>query len=594
LPFDQFTIEQLAGDMLPQATQDQIIATGFHRNTLVNEEGGTDQEQFRVEAVVDRVNTTGAVWLGLTVGCAQCHTHKYDPITQREYYQLFALFNNADEPTLNFPNPEQAQRLAAFDAERKRTETELAEYERALRENQPAWEEIARRNLRVPWRLLDPDQFTAPAGMQLRKLADQSLLASGTVPENGNYTVTAPAGGRVTAVRLEVLTHPSLPSRGPGFVRGNFVLSEVELAAVGPDGQERKLVLDGAGADHSQTEYEVAMAVDGNAATGWAINVPAGMGRLNTDRTAVFLLQEPVELAAGSRLKITLKHEHPNRKYLIGRMRLAVAGAAREEVEFVVRPELRPLLLAESARRSAEEQKRVAEEYDRTDGRRARLRARLTGIEAQRKAFEKGVPSTLVLRERQEPRETFMHIRGDFLRKGSRVTPGVPEVLPPLPAAVTQPNRLDFVRWLVSDQNPLTPRVTVNRVWQALFGSGLVETENDFGKQGTAPTHPLLLDWLAARFRGRGLYTPAPARDRSGATAAPLPATNLGWSLKGLIRLLVTSATYRQASHARPDLVAVDPLNRLLGKQNRFRVEAEIIRDACLTASGLLSRKIGG
>ena len=617
LPFDQFTIEQLAGDMLPNATQEQIIATGFHRNTLVNEEGGTDQEQFRVEAVVDRVNTTGAVWLGLTVGCAQCHTHKYDPITQREYYQLFAFLNNADEPTLSFPNTEQARRLATFQEQLTAGRRELKEYEASLAGHRVVWEQLAARNLRIPWRTLDPERLEGPPGMRLEKLADHSVLAGGEVPDNGNYTVSAPASGRISALRLEVLTHPSLPSRGPGFARGNFVLSEMELAAELPgSAMARKLEVEVAAADHSQKEYEIGMAVDGKPASGWAINVAKDEGRLNTDRAAVFVLKQPLDLPPGSRLVVQLKHEHPNRRYLIGRFRLSACDVPREEAEFVIRPEIRPLLLVAADRRSAAEQARVAAEFDRTDGGRARLQARLTDLEARHKEFEKGVPSTLVMQERATPRESHILIRGDFLRKGERVTPGVLEVLPPLPAGAKNPNRLDMARWLVDPRNPLTPRVTVNRTWQALFGAGLVETENDFGKQGTPPTHPALLDWLAQSFVSSSPPPPsahtqsdppvratrlaavrgrAPARRPAG-TSGPAPAAviPLGFSQKQLIRLVVTSATYRQASHTRADLAQVDPLNKLLGRQNRFRVDAEVIRDVALASSGMLTRKIGG
>ncbi|MBX9579305.1 MAG: PSD1 and planctomycete cytochrome C domain-containing protein [Gemmataceae bacterium] len=324
LPFDRFTVEQLAGDLLPDATRDQRVATGFHRNTSFNEEGGTDPEQFRVERTVDRANTTAAVWLGLTAGCAQCHDHKYDPLSQKDYYRLYAFFDNCDEPTLPLGG--------------------------------------------------DPDLEAKIADLQRRT---------------------------------------------------------VESRLAGNDAETKRL------------EAEVTKA-------------------------------------------------------------------------------------------------------------------------------SKGVPTTLVMRERKEPRATFVHLRGDFLRHGDGVRPGFPSTLAsPAVATAGRLTRLDLANWLVSPDNPLTARVAVNREWQKFVGRGLVETENDFGIQGSLPTHPELLDWLAAEF-------------------------HTDWSFKRLHRLIVTSATYRQASAVRPDLRARDPRNLLLGRQARLRLDAEVIRDAALSASGLLNPKVGG
>jgi hypothetical protein len=325
-PFDQFTIEQLAGDLLPKPTKEQLIATGFHRNTSFNEEGGTDPEQFRVERVIDRTNTTGAVWLGLTVNCAQCHDHKYDPFSQQDYFKLYAFFNSSDEPTMALAAaPELEKQIADLTA----------------------------------------------------KLAD--------------------------------------------------------LRRTGMDEAVKK-------------------------------------------------------------------------------------------------------------------------------------------VEAELKKVSGKVPTTLIIRERKAPRETHIQIRGDFLRKGGLVNAGYPNVLEAKPESKVdvKRTRLDLAKWLVSAENPLTARVVVNRAWQQFFGSGLVETENDFGMQGSLPTHPELLDWLAVEFRKQG------------------------WSMKKLHRLIVTSNTYKQASKLRSDVWQVDPQNKLLARQNRIRLEAEIIRDAALSSSGLLNPKLGG
>lgn len=346
LPFDQFTIEQLAGDLLPKPTTEQLVATGFHRNTLINQEGGTDREQFRNEAVVDRVNTTGAVWLGLTVGCAQCHTHKFDPLTQHEYYQLFAFFNSSQDVNSVTPT------------------------------------------------------LTVPSA------AEQAHLA--------------------------------------------------EL-------------------DHQLTQANAALA-----------------------------------------------------------------------------------------------QSNTRQDDPATDAERTQLAAEVKRLQTERDKFAKSLPTTMILRDLDKPRETNVLIRGDFLRKGDVVPAAVPAFLPAMAAASSNRTRLDLAKWLVSDENPLTARVTVNRVWGRFFGQGLVETENDFGLQGTPPTHPELLDWLSSE----------------------LIAT--GWSLKQLHRTIVTSATYRQSSHKREDAERVDPLNKLISRQTRLRVDAEVIRDLALAASGLLDGRIGG
>ncbi len=418
LPFDQFTVEQLAGDLLPDATQEQKVATGFHRNTQINEEGGIDKEQFRVESVIDRVNTTGAVWLGLTVGCCQCHDHKFDPITQREYYQLFAFLNNADEPTLELGTPAEVEK-------RKQSRTRIAAVQKQLKP-------------------LDP---TSPAGevrwennltTDLRKLLPADVQAVLNVVENGR-----------TPAQKEILTE-----------------------AYHKTDQSRHVLL----------------ALGSATPLGQAANLHLGLRRIELD----------TQLTA-------LKASAP-------------AGAM-----------------------------------------------------------------TMVMQERKTPRTTTVLLGGDFTRKGAVIAPGVPAVLPPLTRArsvsegseepsltLRAPTRLDLARWLVSADNPLTARVIVNRLWQHYFGLGLVETDNDFGTQGTPPSHPELLDWLATEF------------------------VRQGWSLKAMQRLIVTSATYRRSSRARPDLATIDARNRLLARQSRLRLDAEVVRDVALGASGLLSHKVGG
>ena len=562
LPFDEFTIEQLAGDMLADATRAQRIATGFHRNTLINQEGGTDREQFRVEAVVDRVNTTGAVYLGLTIGCAQCHDHKYDPISQREYYQLFAILNNSAEPTLEVSTAEQTARLAELSRQVAAADKELKEFDRQA---QPKWEQEVATAGAVNWQVLKPIEFDSSAGAEITPLKDHSLLVGDGASGADVYTVVAPLPiASVRAVRLEALTDESLPGKGPGRAQnGNFVLGELKLSL--DDGKIIELAK--ASADFSQSKYPIANLIDGNSKTGWAIG--GATGGSNVDRTAIIATAEPIAAPAGARLRVVLEHQaYSNTSFKVGRLRLAVTASAAALLN--LSDEVHQALLLPAAKRSKEQQAAVAAAYQQHATGRSRLAKAAAAAKKRRDDYKKTVPTTLVMEEMPTPRETHVHIRGDFLNKGQRVEPGVPDVLPPLADEVKQPNRLDLARWLVDPQHPLTSRVTVNRHWQRLFGHGLVETENDFGTQGTLPTHPELLDYLAGEL------------------------VRLDWDGKRLHRLIVTSAVYRQSSAARSDLAEVDPRNELLARQNRLRLEAEGVRDAALAASGLLANTIGG
>ena len=573
LPFDQFTIEQIAGDLLPQATREQIVATGFHRNTLINQEGGTDREQFRIEAVADRVNTTGTVFLGLTVGCARCHDHKYDPITQEEYYRLFAFLNSADEPEIPVPDPEQERRLESILAEVATARKELEAYDARVQVRQEAWERSLPADRSVEWKPLRPVAYCSEGGATMRLLDDASVLVGGRIPDRDTYTLVFETDlDRLSAIRLETLTHESLPRKGPGLAgNGNFVLSEFRVSWLGGEaGEERttrpspvriRQVI----ADHSQKDHPAAHAIDGEEKTGWAINV--ARGSLNLDRRAVFLPGEDV-VPGGRHLQVELVHRHASPRYQIGRFRIAATGAPASLVTL-------PAAVLEALRtppseRGPEKKKTLRLHALETDPARRPLQSKLAAVKKRESELRKSIPKTMVIRERGTPRPTHVHIRGDFLRKGKPVTPAVPAVLPPLPTEGGAADRLKLARWLVSRENPLTARVTVNRIWQRLLGRGLVETENDFGTQGSPPTHPELLDWLAKEFVDRG------------------------WSIKGLLRMIVSSSTYQESSQARPELDSVDPRNRLLARQNRLRLDAEIIRDAALAASGLLSEKIGG
>ena len=560
MPFDQFTIEQLAGDLLPQPTREQLIATGFHRNTAFNEEGGINPEQFRVERTVDRTNTTGAVWLGLTVGCAQCHTHKYDPISHKEYYQLYAFFNSLDEPKLPVPRPQQEDKLRALIAELAKARSQQQARPQSKEEVEKFLADLEKETA-GGWHVCYPKVMTATQGAVLTGLEDRSVLAGGKVGPAETYTIesVAPETGVITAVRLEALTDPSLPMKGPGrAANGNFVLSQLTFETDGVPVKFRKGV-----ADYSQPNYDVSDALKGDPKKGWAVGGGDPAAR-NVDRQAIFFLDKPYPVREGQAFVFTLRHSEMPKGYALGRFRIAVTFASERFLELPL--EAQKIVLMDRPQRSSKDMASLQQVLFKAPV----VSSRVTALQKEIKALEFQIGSTLIVRETAKPRPTHIHLRGDFLQLGEPVQPATFAILPPLDVKDRSANRLDLARWLVSPANPLTSRVVVNRIWQQYFGKGLVETENDFGMQGTLPSHPELLDWLAVDF------------------------VEGSWGQKRLHKLIVTSATYRQASRVRPDLRDKDPQNRLLARQHRLRLEAEIIRDAALSASGLLTPTIGG
>lgn len=571
LPFDRFTIEQLAGDLLEDPTLEQRIATGFHRNTLTNTEGGVDKEEYRVKAVKDRVATTGTVWMGLTVACAECHSHKYDPISQREYYQLMAFYNNADEAEIPAPLPADAAEFAAgydqFKNKRKELAAALAAYEKdELPRRLAAWEESLP-ELTTEWQVLKPIAAIATNGTTLTVQPDQSLFAEKESPAKDTYVVTALTDlTGITGVRLEVLNDGRLPGGGPGRGNGNFVLADLSVTAspVDQPGITRPVKLIDASADFSQVDFAVAGAVDDDRKSGWAV-----APKTNAYHQAVFAFAEPAGEPGGTLLSFELKQPYGT-QHTLGRFRLSVTTAPKPLVADPVPPDIRALLNIEPDRRSGEQRKALADHFRGLDPDLGKLRNALAQHDKSDPAAK--APKAMILQAADKPRETHIHVRGDFLQPGDPVVPGTLAVLPPMHrlADSGEPTRLDLARWLVSPENPLTARVTVNKIWMHLFGRGLVATPEDFGTRGETPSHPELLDWLASEF------------------------VEQGWSRKRLIRTMVISATYRQSSHGRPELIERDPKNVLLAHQTRLRAEAEIVRDMSLSVSGLLVPTIGG
>jgi hypothetical protein len=598
LPFDQFTIRQIAGDMLPEPGVDDLVATGFHRNTMLNEEGGIDPLEFRYLAIVDRVGTTGTTWLGLTTACAQCHTHKYDPLTHTDYFSLFALLNNADEPEWIIPSEERSQRLATTMAKVESLWKELPGHWPApgpaanqlagssepggeaadagrravsLAERFDAWSraESARA---VNWQVVRPDALESSMP-HLVVLDDGSVLASGDQTKSDVYTISLPRVGKpVKAIRLEVLPHESLPDWGPGLCayegpRGDFFLSEFEVR-VPPKAARIEVAKAsescGGTAAHGKGVSGAAAATDGVMSSGWSTT-----GRQGRAEAAVFELAQPI--AAGDPIMVTLRFER-HFACPLGRFRLSVTDTAGAEARGHS-AEVEAALTKAPQSRSSEEREALLRRFLSTA---PEVSDRVKEIERLEATLRGGL-STLVMQERPKdnPRPTHRHHRGEFTQPEEKVSPAVPAFLPQLPADAPA-DRLALAKWLVSPTNPLTARVTVNRQWQAFFGRGIVATVEDFGYQGDLPSHPELLDWLAVSFR------------------EPTESGGLGWSLKQLHRLIVTSNTYRQDSTVTPPLAARDPQNLLLARGPRVRLEAEVIRDSMLKAAGLLSPKMDG
>ncbi len=624
MPFDQFTVEQLAGDLLPNATALQKLATAFHRQTLTNTEGGTDKEQWRIEACFDRTETTGTVWLGLTVGCARCHSHKYDAISQREYYQLFAAYNNGDEETTVVPKS--LDEIAVYEKAKATHDAEVADVTAKLRAEQAklgeafsAWEaktqaalaESAAQPLKL--HALDELKVESDGNVTFVAQKDGSLLASGPNPNSATYTITGKTSVTgVSALRLAVLPDNSLPAKGPGRVaHGNFVLSEmiVEVSPTSDFSNARKLEFAGAKADFEQADkpWRAANVIDGKEDTGWAIAPQYGK-----EHWAIFGLKEPLIVGQVSNLpgnavakansdgqvsnlphvfvRVQLRQLY-GQQHTIGRFKLSLQTGIEPSISL---PEnVQKLLAVKLEQRSVEQTQQLLDYYSSLDATTKSLVKQLDDLQ-KKEPPKPELTVRVVVQRTKDPRKTFVLRRGEFLEPLTEqvVVPAALSTLPPMTPRDEKAelaDRLDLARWLVSPDNPLTPRVTVNHVWRLLFGRGIVASANDFGVRGEKPSHPELLDWLASEF-----VVPTSGGTNANSTTVPPKGGTTSWSRKALIKLIVTSATYRQASRHRPELLEVDPQNTLLARQNRLRVEAEIVRDISLDVAGLLSKKIGG
>ncbi len=598
--FDQFTIEQLAGDLLPDATREQKIASGYNRLGMMSAEGGVQDKEYLAKYIAERVRNATGTWLGVTLGCAECHDHKFDPFTSRDFYRFEAFFADIQErglysgahadgnwgPFVKVSTVEQEAELSKFDQQIAGLKKTLATSTPELLVAQAEWEKS-----QVVWTTLKPESIASANNVTLTAKDDSSIVASGANPATDTYSLVVknvPRG--ITAFRLEVLPDDSLPAKGPGRAgNGNFVLSEFVVTHKPADAEAQLVPLQNATATYEQTgaaeanpyrKWAIAAAIDGDEkgkTWGWAV-----MEKVGQPHAAVFETVQDLTVADGGSLTIELLQNLDNPNHTIGRFRVSVATSPRPiRADQGLPPNIAVLLAIATDQRNEAHRNELATYFRSIASALDATRKQLVDAEKGRKDFETRIPSTLITASVQ-PRMVRVLKRGNWMDdSGDVVTPAFPAVLTDAPRVGTDVGRigldseqrltrLDLARWIVSKDNPLTARVFVNRIWKLLFGAGLSRKLDDLGAQGEWPSHPLLLDHLAGQFR------------------------DSGWDMKRLIKSVVMSGAYQQSSAASNALREVDPYNRWLARQGRFRFDAELVRDNALAVSGLLVTKLGG
>lgn len=582
-PFDRFTREQLAGDLLPDAGREEKVASGYNRLGMMSTEGGVQDKEYRAKYATDRVKNVSSVWLGATMGCAECHDHKFDPYKQKDFYRLAAFFADLKEkgyygggfprgdwgPKLRLSTPEQEAQLARLDADIAAAKKELdAVTDDALAAARAEWEKaiLALDSAKTPaWTVAVPTAATSSDGSTMTVEEGGVVFVSGALPVFDTYTVTLPANlPRIAAIRLEALGDARLP--GDGIARsGQYaVLSEFTVAVQEGNGPLRPIAIKEVEVNSEDEGFPGLAAIDGRPDTGWTPGIHGGYAP-----QAVFRLAEPVTGGPNTKLVVTLQQATKPR-LAIGKFRLSLTGLDGVDRSAQGAPDaVLAVLRKEPAKRTPEDIKRIAEHYRRIAPALEEPRQRLARLNAERLLLLGQIPTTLIT-ETVEPRVIRVLPRGNWMDdSGEVVTPGVPAFLPQI-KRTDRATRNDLVNWILSPQNPLTARVFVNRLWKLFFGIGLTKSLDDFGVQGEQPVHPELLDWLASEF------------------------IRSGWDVKHMVRLMVTSRAYRQTSKATPTLLARDPFNRLYARQSMVRLDAEFVRDVALAASGLLVNRVGG
>jgi hypothetical protein len=589
--FDQFTREQFAGDLLPDATPEQKLATCFHRNHMTNGEGGRDPEESRVDYVIDRVNTVGTVWLGLTLNCVQCHAHKYDPLPHADFYRLAAFFNSIDEdgkagsaakPYLSYQSPHATRAVTEAQALVDARKPLEAEARKAAEAPFAGWLDTKAKEVAKgfsAWHLLRASGLESIEGTSLAQDADGSVQATGPHPNHEDYRVIGPVKlSRVTGLKLEVLPHAS--HTGGGLSRGKsgeFILTDIKVQVRRRgSSQIRDVLVSSAVADASADqkgarEYgDIKGVLDDDPRNGWTTK---GLDP-KQPRTAVFALAEPLVLDADEELIFELRHRSTLGDANIGRFRVSVTDQAGDAIRSVETAPLEQLAAARLTDLAALDVKLRAKLFNQFLADHAPYQVAKAALDRANRQLSEvkaaaGKLNVMVLAERKESRATHILLRGVWDKHGDKVERGVPGAVAPWPVKEDK-TRLGLANWLTSRENPLTARVVVNNLWAMLFGNGLVRTPEDFGLQGERPTHPELLDWLAVEFM------------------------ESGWDVKHILKVMATSATYRQSSVVSPALIARDPENRLLARAPRFRLPAWMLRDAALRSSGVMNPALGG
>jgi len=599
--FDEFTWEQIAGDLLPQSTQEQKVGSGFNRLLLTTEEGGAQPKDYEARMLTDRVRAIGTVWLGQTIGCAQCHDHKFDPITSRDFYSMGAFFADVKEADIGkreegmiVPNESQAAELAKLGNEIKKLKEVYNGPHPELKEAFEKWdsEQSQAALLERRWERLPPATAHSAGEAKLTTGPDDSVLVSGTNPGKDTYTLTfsnVPAS--VLGLRIEALPDASLPAQGPGRAgNGNFVLTRIECSVIGADGTTNRVLFTSA-----RASFEQARADEGNTNkswsaasvieprekeedSGWAI-----LPRAGKPSQLILECAPPLSIAEGAMLRMELRHNSKHPEHSLGRFRISATSdseALRDPIHEPPLETIADIVALPQDKRDQKQKDTLWKEFKESTPELDESRKKLAAARKAKKDFETSLPHCLVSIS-EKPRTVRILPRGNFLNEsGDVVQPAFPGYLkasrqpfessPATGNASATLTRLDLAEWLVSKENPLTARVTMNRLWKQFFGVGLAKPLDDFGAQGEPPKNQDLLDWLACEFM------------------------DSGWDMKHMVRLLVMSRTYRQSSTPSKKALDIDPYNREFSAQGRWRLEAELVRDNALSISGLLVDKIGG
>ena len=595
-PFDQFTREQLAGDLMPNATLETRVASAFNRLILSTEEGGAQAKDYEQRYLTDRVRAVGGVWLAQTLGCCQCHDHKFDPATQRDFYSMGAFFADIKEPIIGkreegmmVPSAQDSAELARLEGDVTKLQTDFDGPQRQLASAYEKWQDAAFAAVQhdAMWKPLKPAKVASAGKSKLAIQGDGSVLASGKGPDKDTYTVTITnALAAITGLRVEALPDDSLPAKGPGRAsNGNFVLSEVIATVKHGKEKAQPVKFAAARATFEQTAaagknpykaWTAASAIDGDvkgATWGWGVLPEVGKAQ-----NLVLELAEPLTLAAGDTLTVELQQNHDAKEHLLGKFRLGATTEA--EAARTVHPpgppaDIAAILKVTTDKRTAAQKDKLFAHFKSVAPELTELRAKLAAAKKSKTDYEAKVPKCLVSISSETKRTVRVLPRGNWMdESGPQMQPALPAYLPVSlrrnASADVPLTRLDLAEWIIAKENPLTARVFVNRLWKQFFGTGLSKVLDDMGAQGEPPVNPALLDWLACEFRDNG------------------------WDMKQMVRTIVMSATYRQTSTASKELQTRDPYNRELARQSRWRLDAELVRDNALTVAGLLNPKVGG